>query len=139
MLINHHWLVLRTISRGLAESIELFLKHKVELSDAFISALSQFYALNGEHPVVVIRINTWKIYQLLGKIRFNLKDLTNAEDFEVELTKIAREKFGRRFTMAKISTFTSSATIKHVLKHFPTLIQEHGYIFIIFGNIYGNA
>ena len=92
--------------RGLAESFEFFQKKKIELSPSVYRRLpdSDLFSRFGEHPLDVVRINTWKIYSIyiLQKV---INKSENENELKIELKNISKFEKRSRFQLIKLTAF----------------------------------
>ena len=74
--------------RGLTESVEFFQRKKIVLADEIYSLLqkSEFLTKMSEHPLDVVRVNSWKLIKIVAK-----QKLASLKDDEESKTKLRDE------------------------------------------------
>ena len=106
--------------RGIAESLELLEKKKISLSTPFYDSLpnNHIYDRFGEHPLDVVRINTWKIYSIDTSHKIAKKELYK-EKLKSEIESLFRSEKSSRFELIKLTAFCDKRIFDELCEVFP--------------------
>lgn len=106
--------------RALAEALECLAKKKISISQNLYDCLAtkKIYGQFGEHPLDVVRVNTWKIYKMAHDEKF--KNADNEEKyFKTEVKSIIESGISTRFDLVRLSTFIDQRVFCHVSEVMP--------------------